>query len=75
MTALLTALLAAIPRALFAILAKIATDAFVQRVLEDVIVAGVKHLVANTTSSVDDQIAANIYDALGRKPDGSRKDA
>lgn len=74
MTALIQFLIAAIPRALFAILTKIATDAFVQGVLEDVLVSIVKRLVANSESKADDAFAARVYEALGRNADGSRKD-
>lgn len=66
-------LLAAIPKALITILSAVLTDKFVRDVLEDVMVYGVKKLVANSASNVDDSIAESFFIALGRNPDGSRK--
>lgn len=59
--------------ALLALIARIATEKVAGAILEDVLVFAIKKLVANTTSTLDDEVAATVFDALGRNPDGGKK--
>ena len=60
MSAIISTFLAMIPRALIAIGANIFTEPFIQAVIEKVIIFGLRKLVALTSNTMDDQIAADI---------------
>jgi uncharacterized membrane protein len=59
-SALLAALAAALPNALIAIFAKLAGEAFMQDMIERVIVYAMDHAVTMTTNTLDDEIAAEV---------------
>lgn len=60
MSALLIALLAAIPNVLLSIAAKFLSERFLQAVLEKTIIYSLKKLSPLTTNTLDDEIVADI---------------
>lgn len=74
MTILLQAFLAALPRALLALFAKILTDRFAAKIVEDVFVWCAVTLARNTKSNLDDRAVAIIMEQLNRNPDGTPKE-
>lgn len=64
MASFLTMLLAAIPNVLMAVLGKIATEKFLQSVLEKIIIYGLQKLAPLTTNTLDDEIVADMVKKL-----------
>lgn len=57
---LLSTMSAMLPNVFLAIFAKLVTQSFLQSVLEKTIIYGLKHAVALSTNTVDDEIVAEI---------------
>lgn len=64
MTALIAALLAALPNVLIAILSKFVTEKFLQSVLERVIIAALKKAATLTVNTIDDELVAEMEQRL-----------
>lgn len=64
MSALLAALLAALPNALIAIGAKFVTESFLQKVLTKVIVSGLRRLSKMSINTVDDELVEDVVKRL-----------
>lgn len=67
MTVLLSALLAALPKILIAILSKLLGEEFLQEVLEKIIIYGLKKAVALSTNTIDDEVVADIEKRFAEK--------
>lgn len=70
MNTLITMLLAAIPKVLLGLAAKLLTEKMVQKIAEEVIIYGLQKLTPLTTNTLDDQIAGQIIQAIQDKPQG-----
>lgn len=64
MSALIAALLVAIPHVLLAIFAKLVTESFLQTILTKLIVKGLEKLVPMTSNTIDDEIVAEVKKRL-----------
>lgn len=71
MTALISALLAALPNVLIAILSKFVTESFLQSVLEKVIIAALRRAAKLTVNTVDDELVVEIEKRLAEKPEST----
>lgn len=60
MSALAAALLAAIPQAFLAIGLKLFTQSFMQTVIEEVLIFGLRKAAAMTTNTVDDDLVEKV---------------
>jgi len=64
MQAIIAIIMAALPKAIMAIAAKLFSDAFVQKILEKIVISGLKYLVTLSTNKIDDGIVADIEKRL-----------
>lgn len=60
MTAIVAALMAAIPQAMIAIGLKLFTQSFMQGVIEEVLIYGLRKAAAMTTNAVDDDLVEKV---------------
>ncbi len=67
MGALIAAVAAAIPNAMIAIGAKLLTEAFFQKILERVLIAGLEKAAAMSTNKVDDELVELVKTKLQGK--------
>lgn len=64
MSNLLAMLVAALPNAIMAIAAKLFTEAFFQKILTKVLIAGARKAASMTTNAIDDELVEDIARAL-----------
>ncbi len=64
MTAFLTTLLLTSADVLWAIVAKLVTKNFLEKIITELTVAGLEKLAASTANTLDDQIVADVKSAL-----------
>lgn len=64
MSALVATILASLPNVFFAIVGKLVTESFMQKVIEKVLVRLLEKAAAMTTNTLDDEIVADVIERL-----------
>lgn len=68
MSALAAILIAAVPNAFMAIVAKLVTQTFLQDVMEKILIRALDKAASMTTNTLDDELAAEVKKRLQERP-------